>query len=97
MPLIAMAGLVAALRALYPRWAEGLVWANVVTVLVIYLPTLVPGPGSGSYSGFALLAAAASLVAFLLLACAGTGPPWVRLRPGPDEAPVGATVAPADD
>ncbi len=68
MPLVAMAGLIAGLRATYPRWAEWLVWANVVTVLVLYLPTLPPRPGGGSYSLFAAMVAAAALAGFVMLA-----------------------------
>jgi hypothetical protein len=66
LPLVAMAGLVAGLRATFPRWANWLVGLNALTVLVIYVPTLAE-TGKGSVSGFALIAAALSLAGFAAL------------------------------
>jgi len=70
LPIIGIAGLLAALRATYPSLAAWLVGANVVTVLLIYLPALQPRAGS-SYEAFAGLAAAASLAAFVAVAFSG--------------------------
>jgi hypothetical protein len=67
LPLLGMAAVVAALRATYPRLTLWLVGANVVTVLILYTPYLPPHPGY-SYSGFAAVAAAASLAGFLMVA-----------------------------
>ncbi len=70
-PLVAIAGLVAGLRATYPRWADWLVAANVATVLVLYLPTLAPRPSAAapdnSVDVFSAIAAAAALAGYLLL------------------------------
>lgn len=66
LPLIAIAGIVAGLRATYPRLATGFVAVNAVTVLLLYVPALEPQPGT-SYSGFAAVAAAACLVGFGLI------------------------------
>jgi hypothetical protein len=63
LPLIGIAGLVAGLRATYPRWAGWLVGINVVTVLLLYVPALSPSPGT-SYSAFAAIAAAAALAGY---------------------------------
>jgi hypothetical protein len=65
LPLVAIAGLVAGLRATYPRWADWLVGANVFTVLILYTPSLT-APFDG-YSGFAALAAIAALVGIFFL------------------------------
>jgi hypothetical protein len=67
LPLLAVAGLLAGLRATYPRWAGWLVAANLVTVLLIYLPALQSRPGT-SYEAFNAIAAAASLAAFAAIA-----------------------------
>jgi hypothetical protein len=66
LPLVGIAGLVAGLRATYPRWAAWLVGANAVTVLALFLPTL--AAPAGSYSAFAMIVVAASLAGFLALA-----------------------------
>lgn len=76
-PLVGIAGLVAGLRATYPRWAEWLVWANVVTVLVIYLPTLAPRPTAtapdNSVYLFEAIMAAACLAGFVMVAFSWRG------------------------
>ena len=64
LPVLGIVGLVAGLRATYARWADWLVSANVVTVLLIYAPALQWKPGT-SYEAFAAIAAAASLLGFL--------------------------------
>lgn len=66
LPLIAIAGVVAGLRATYPRWAGWLVGANVFTVALLYLPSLAPTLGD-SYSAFELVGAVAALAGFFAL------------------------------
>lgn len=70
-PLLAIAGIVAGLRATYPRLVNWFVGINAVTVLILYLPTVAPAPNN-SISGFAAIAAAASLAAFAKLAFSTT-------------------------
>jgi hypothetical protein len=74
-PLIAIAGLVAGLRATYPRWASWLVAANAVTVLALYLPTLAARPlasaADNSISLFAAIAVVVALAGFVRLAFFG--------------------------
>lgn len=60
-PLLGIVGIVAGLRATYPRLAAWLVGANVVTTLLLYAPMLPEDPGYG-LSIPALLVAAASLL-----------------------------------
>lgn len=67
LPLLAIVGLVAGLRATYPRWAEWLVGINAVTVVLLYVPALMPMPGT-SYSPFAALAATGCLAGFVVVA-----------------------------
>jgi hypothetical protein len=67
LPLVAIAGIVAGLRASYPRWAAWLVGINAVTTLLLYLPVLEPAPGS-AYEAFSALAAAAALAGFVAVA-----------------------------
>ena len=67
LPLLAMVGVVAGLRATYPRLVNWFVGANVVTVLILYLPKLAPVTDN-HISGFAALAALASLAGFVKLA-----------------------------
>ncbi|HEY6550001.1 MAG TPA: hypothetical protein VIY71_02245, partial [Solirubrobacterales bacterium] len=55
------------LRATYPRLVNWFVGANVVTVLLLYLPVVAPTLNN-SYSGFAAVAAIASLAGFVKLA-----------------------------
>ncbi|HEX6667056.1 MAG TPA: hypothetical protein VF081_10735 [Solirubrobacterales bacterium] len=66
LPLVGIAGLVAGLRATFPRWADWLVGANVLSVLVVYTPYL-GLPVGRSYSTFAALVFLGSLAAFLAL------------------------------
>jgi hypothetical protein len=67
LPVLAVCGAVAGLRATFPRLASILVGANVLAALVLYAPSLDPLPGSG-YSGFAAVLATASLAGFGLVA-----------------------------
>jgi len=67
LPILGIAGLVAALGATYPRWAAWLVGANVTAVALLYLPSLSPIAGS-SYSAFAGLVAAVCLLAYVFAA-----------------------------
>lgn len=70
-PLLAIAGIVAGLRATYPRLASWFVGANAITVLLLYTPMVVPTVNN-SYSGFAAIATVASLIAFAKLAFSST-------------------------
>ena len=67
LPLLAMVGVVAGLRATYPRLVNWFVGANVLTVLILYLPKLAPVTDN-HISGFAAIAAVASLAGFIKLA-----------------------------
>ncbi len=72
-PLLGIAGVVAGLRATYPRLVGWFVGANAVTVLILYVPVVAPVPNN-SYSGFAALAAVASLAGFVKLAFSSARP-----------------------
>lgn len=65
-PLLGMVGCVAGLRSVFPRLAAWVVALNVLMVLVLYVPSLTPEPGS-SYSPIAAVLAAASLAGFALV------------------------------
>jgi hypothetical protein len=96
LPLVAIAGLVAGLRATYPSWAGWLVTANVVTVLLLYSPNL-EDPGEDP-SGFAALAAVGALVCFLALAFssrAGWG--YGRANVGPGSSGFQAAALPMEE
>lgn len=67
LPLLGMAGVVAGLRATYSRLVNWFVGANVVTVLILYLPTLAPVTDN-HISGFAAIVTSASLAGFVKLA-----------------------------
>ncbi len=67
LPLLAMVGVVAGLRATYPRLVNWFVGANVITVLILYLPKLAPATDN-RISGFAAIVALASLAGFFKLA-----------------------------
>jgi hypothetical protein len=67
LPLLMIAGVVAGLRATYPRLVGWFVGANVLTVLILYVPMVAPTPNN-SYSGFAAVVALASLAGFVKLA-----------------------------
>jgi hypothetical protein len=69
-PLLAICGCVAGACAVDRRLGAGLVAANVLVVLLLYVPALTPPPGS-SYSALAALLAASSLAAIA----------WLTLRP----------------
>jgi hypothetical protein len=77
LPILAMAGAVAGLRATFPRLATVLVLANAVTVLALYTPALDHVPGS-SYSPVAALLAAAALAGYGV--CAFGVPPALSRR-----------------
>ena len=78
-PLLAVAGIVAGLRATYPRLVNWFVGANAITVLLLYVPMVTPTVDN-SYSGFAAIAALASLAGFVKLAFASTSS---ELKDGP--------------
>ena len=67
LPLLGIVAAVAGLRAVLPRFAVWLLGLNAALMLLIYTPALEPGEGT-VYSVSAALLAAASLVAFGLLA-----------------------------
>lgn len=71
LPLLMIAGVVAGLRATYPRLVSWFVGANAVTVLLLYIPMLAPTPNN-SYSGFAAVVVLASLAGFVKLAFSST-------------------------
>jgi hypothetical protein len=77
LPLLAIAGIVAGLRATYPRLVGWFVGANAITVLILYVPVVAPAPNN-SYSGFATIAAVVSLVGFVKLAFSGASDPASR-------------------
>lgn len=66
-PLLAICACVIGAYAVYPRLAVGLVTANALLVLALYVPALSPPPGT-SYSVLAALLAAASLAGFATVA-----------------------------
>jgi hypothetical protein len=65
-PLLGLAGCVAGLRACFPRLATWIVGLNILTALVLYVPSLEPDPGT-SYSPIAAVLAAACLIGFALV------------------------------
>lgn len=73
LPLLAVAGIVAGLRATYPRLVKWFVGANAVTVLLLYLPVVTPAPNN-HYSGFSVLIAGAALAGFVKLAFSSADP-----------------------
>lgn len=74
MPLLAIAGAVAGLRAVAPRFALWYLGAAGALSLALYVPSLEPPPGT-AYEPLPLLLAALSLAGFLALALrAGRGP-----------------------
>jgi hypothetical protein len=70
-PLLGLVGCVAGLCSVFPRLGRAVVAVNVVAVLLLYVPSLTPPPGT-SYSPLTGLLALASLAAFALFAF---GPP----------------------
>lgn len=68
MPLLAIAGAVAGLRAVAPRFALWYLGAVGALGLALYVPSLDPPPAASGYSPVVLLLAAASLASFLTLA-----------------------------
>lgn len=71
LPILALAGAVAGLRAVFPRAAPYFVALAAVWMLVLYVPSLEPLQGS-SYSVGAGLLALAGLIGFYAVASAGT-------------------------
>jgi hypothetical protein len=65
-PLLAMVACVAGLRSVFPRLAAWVVGLNVLMVLLLYVPSLTPEPGS-SYSPITAVLALASLAGFALV------------------------------
>lgn len=66
-PLLGVVACVAGLRSVFPRLAAWVVAVNVLLVLLLYVPSLTPEPGS-SYSPIAAVLAMASLAAFAFFA-----------------------------
>jgi hypothetical protein len=83
-PLLAICGCVAGLRATFPRLALAVVGLNALLVLALYTPSLTPPPGTG-YSAVAAVVAVASLLGFGTVAI---GDPRDRGEPSADEANV---------
>lgn len=80
-PLLGLVGCVVGLRSVAPRLAAALVALNVTLVLLLYLPSLTPPPGT-AYSPVAAVLMALSLLGFGLVAFERV-PGWLpaRLRP----------------
>lgn len=83
-PVLAICGCVAGLRATFPRFAVYYVALGALLMLAVYAPALDPPPGTG-YSAAAILLAAAGLAGFGLLAFGRE-----RAAPGLAEAGGGA-------
>jgi hypothetical protein len=66
-PLLLFCGAVVGLRATFPRFAIWYVGLSALLTLTLYFPALDPSPGT-SYSAFALIIAAISMIAFALVA-----------------------------
>lgn len=75
LPLVGVVGVVAGLRATYPRAAAWFVAANALTTLALYTPYLQLPPG-GSYSTFAAIAFVLSLTAFAALSLSRRASPF---------------------
>lgn len=69
-PLLAVCGIVAGMRAVFPRLALAIVGLNALLGLVIYAPALNPPPDS-AYSPLAAILCAAALAAFGTVAIRG--------------------------
>ena len=67
LPVLALCGCVAGLRATFPRFANWLVGVSAALMLAIYVPSTDPIPGS-AFSAIGALLAAASIVGFGLVA-----------------------------
>jgi hypothetical protein len=65
-PLLGLAGCVAGLCSVFPRLARVIVAINVIAVLLLYVPSLEPPPGT-SYSAITALLALLSLAGFALV------------------------------
>jgi hypothetical protein len=70
-PVLAMAGAIAGLRSVLPRFATGWVVLYAVLSLILYVPALAPLPGT-SYSALAALLAALALAGFVAIAVGGS-------------------------
>lgn len=66
-PLLGLVGCVVGLRSVFPRLAAWVVGLNVLMVLLLYVPSLTPPPGT-SYSPIAAVLALGSLAAFAVTA-----------------------------
>jgi hypothetical protein len=69
-PVLAMAGAIAGLRAMAPRFAIGWVALYAVLSLILYVPALAPLPGT-SYSPIAAILAALAVAGYAAVALAG--------------------------
>ena len=78
LPILAMAGAVAGLRATFPRFAYGLVAVNCVLVLVLYAPSFEP-PAGTSYSLLSFLVSGLGLAGFVWLSVRGEPEPHTVL------------------
>ncbi len=65
-PLLGLVGCVAGLRSVFPRLAAAVVGLNVLMVLLLYVPSLTPEPGSG-YSPITALLALLALAGIALV------------------------------
>jgi hypothetical protein len=70
LPILAMAGAVAGLRSVYPRFALWYLIGAAVLSLAVYAPDFEPPPDS-SYSPLTAIVAAAALAAFAIVAARG--------------------------
>ena len=70
-PALAMAGAIAGLRSVLPRFATGWVALYAVLSLILYVPALTPLPGT-SYSFLAALLAALALTGYVAIAAGGS-------------------------
>jgi hypothetical protein len=80
LPVLALVGAVAGLRACSPRFSVYYVSASAALVLALYMPSFEP-PAGTSYSLLAGLIAAGGLVGFCIIAFRGSSSAW-------EEAPV---------
>ncbi len=71
-PILLMAGSVAALRAVWPRFGTWYVAIAAALSLALYAPALDPTPGT-SYSWSAIVTSALALAGFVLVALGGAG------------------------
>ncbi len=89
-PLLGICGAAVGLRAVLPRFAIWLLGINAALMLLVYTPALAPGEGT-VYSVSAAIPAAASLLAFCLLAYGRPASADADVAPGVAE-PASATA-----